>query len=1307
MQMQKIGMITERNSMKYNSKRYLALMLAATMTVSSVTPVAVGAQETVTETGTEVLAEKETVKETKTADEAEHQMKKQEQSGQEKKETLPGETVPTAGNESNQEMSEAKQDSSKTDSANTDNSGSESDGASENEMTEFVSAEENRETAADTSEASTEEVTAEQTDNTETAGAADPEQETGKQNTETASEASGTEDCENVTEAENAETASEKTDDTENAEVFPIESVTVTAGEEMLEVKLVTSTDAVSKIYIGKKEDSERTPEQIGMARSDGGYEFNFELAPELLGEEVLVVPYVTEEAAWYTEKDIKFQMPSEVEMPLMLLSDEQGEEGSSDTGSNSEIKEDGDYSIKVDTDNKMFKVIDTIISQKNGQITALITINSEKYDYVYVGTAEDAVKAGESNWIKEKDRVSYTSKGTVKKVPRFEIPVTKLGEAFTVVFRSTDEKNQEAPWKSYSLTFDADTVKSVGETLEEGEYTISAVTGSNMFKVIHTTLTKKNDKLTALITLSGKGADYLYKGSAEDAAKAEQSDWISNQGTAAYPDEKGELKEGYSFEIPLEKSEFGKAIQIASHSARNNIWYDRQLTFQSFTLEKIDSEGSNDPKETESETQPTESETNAPETDANTGKPETGEGTGTPDSETAVVDNSTTLADGIYQPEQFSFSGGSGKVTIACTKIVVENGKAYAYIRFSSSSYTSLKASGQRYAKRNDSGSYSEYVIPIQLNKDNPIIGTTTAMSTAKDVVYTIHAVLSETAQTESEKQTESESESEAQTESETQGGANVDLNQLQNGTYRVNVESSAKMFRVTNCVLTYKDGAMTAAITLSGTGYDKLFLGSAADAAKASADQLVGYTADAAGAYVFTIPVTALNTPIAVAAHSSKNDTWYDRELTFSSNGMQLIDLTQETEQTEKETEKKDDKKAEKESTYEKDLSGGTSRVDSSTGLADGVYTPDSFSWSGGSGRTSITCTKVTVTGGQAYATIVFGSSNYGYVKANGNKYFPTYGANTSSFTIPVKLNANNTIIGMTTAMSAAHEVTYSIYIYIAGADKKASGTETKVDKDKLSEEAPELIGLTYEEEEKIENAEYFRIYHYEQGITLIEVDMTSETEKTDSETTAAEEENTEKAETTAAEITDTDEETAENATDSELSDAENESEETKDALAELCELYKNKVVRYLVVPEEVEIPIALEKEMIVIQTPVESIYTDSEQAVTYLEQLEKEELITVKNEEAGTKPEYKELILNKCDLALLDDAFLEPDSESLFEEVTERLTTLGIPVLVDRSKQEESEAAQAEWLKVYGVIFGCQEEAKSCSCELEKRI
>ena len=39
----------------------------------------------------------------------------------------------------------------------------------------------------------------------------------------------------------------------------------------------------------------------------------------------------------------------------------------------------------------------------------------------------------------------------------------------------------------------------------------------------------------------------------------------------------------------------------------------------------------------------------------------------------------------------------------------------------------------------------------------------------------------------------------------------------------------------------------------------------------------------------------------------------------------------------------------KPDKESKYESDLNKSTARVNSATGLKDGVYTPDSFSWSG----------------------------------------------------------------------------------------------------------------------------------------------------------------------------------------------------------------------------------------------------------------------------------------------------------------------------------------------------------------------
>ena len=99
------------------------------------------------------------------------------------------------------------------------------------------------------------------------------------------------------------------------------------------------------------------------------------------------------------------------------------------------------------------------------------------------------------------------------------------------------------------------------------------------------------------------------------------------------------------------------------------------------------------------------------------------------------------------------------------------------------------------------------------------------------------------------------------------------------------VEVESDAAMFKVTDCVLTEENGKTKAVITLSGTGYDYLYLGSAADAAGASATEWIPFAENGAGAYTYTLPAVELDRPVAVAAHSKKKDQWYDRTLTFRS--------------------------------------------------------------------------------------------------------------------------------------------------------------------------------------------------------------------------------------------------------------------------------------------------------------------------------------------------------------------------------------------------------------------------------------
>ena len=904
-------------------------------------------------------------------------------------------------------------------------------------------------------------------------------------------------------------------------------------------------------------------------------------------------------------------------------------------------------------------------------------------------------------------------------------------------------------------------------------------------------------------------------------------------------------------------------------------------------------------------------------------------------------------LKDGEYGVDADHFSakltsGGSSKVKIECQKVIVKNGKATAWINFSSSKYDKVwvKVNGTQniyHAKPREGEAGVAFEIPVNLNSSMTFMAHTSSMS-GKNIAYTINIAIpedtvpstpstpdqtvitelsfkegtelsmkkgevqeltpqftpalsaSETAPdmtwTSSDPKivTVAKSGTQAEVTAVKAGTAEVTVSinnaegtelkatckvtvtasetenkTLTDGSYQVDVDTGNKMFKVTNCILTSEKGKMYAVITLSGTGYDYLYMGPAADAAEAAAKDYISYVADEAGKYTYKVPVESLDKGIAVAAHSIKNDKWYDRTLIFSSasakriiadgtyqvnaeaggkmfrvtdcvmtvkNGQMTAAVTlsghgynriylgdvNNASDDEKNwilpdsllaeqytfqipVEKLDEVmtiavhttksnkwdtrtltfhsegmtkiadsnngnasngnngsngslkpggnnnnpgngsngnnqgnaennngnsgttgnnttnngKPDKESKYESDLNKSTAKVNSATGLKDGVYTPDSFSWSGGTGKVSITCSKVTVTGGQAYATITFSSPHYQYVKANGNVYYPSAKTGSStSFVIPVELNKNNSVVGMTTAMSTAHEIKYTIFVYIAEAAKanasaRANGKEvtvigangsdsskTATANKKMDEVAPEIIGLEYQSETKAEYAKYFKIYHYDQGITLLEIDMNKKTGRKAAGKKWKE----------ASEI-------------SGLNPAEQEQ----------AALYLNKVIKYLIVPENVEIPAGLDKEVIVVRQPADHVYAGSNKMISLMEELGQLDKVTTvgvkknkcKNETikekmaekeviyAGTsdKLNYKKLVKNKCNLALLSSSVLPEKRSSkkaakkkmtAYRKMTEKMTLLQIPVIVDRAKDEKGKDAQKEWEKVYQVILGC---------------
>lgn len=111
--------------------------------------------------------------------------------------------------------------------------------------------------------------------------------------------------------------------------------------------------------------------------------------------------------------------------------------------------------------------------------------------------------------------------------------------------------------------------------------------------------------------------------------------------------------------------------------------------------------------------------------------------------------------------------------------------------------------------------------------------------------------------------------------------------------GLYTIGVSSSARMFKVVDCVLRVEDGRMTAVLTMSGSGYGYLYQGTSAEADAAPVERWSPYAEDDQGRHVFAIEIPALDQEIAMAAWSIRYEKWYDRTLVFFSNTLKAYDL------------------------------------------------------------------------------------------------------------------------------------------------------------------------------------------------------------------------------------------------------------------------------------------------------------------------------------------------------------------------------------------------------------------------------
>ena len=227
------------------------------------------------------------------------------------------------------------------------------------------------------------------------------------------------------------------------------------------------------------------------------------------------------------------------------------------------------------------------------------------------------------------------------------------------------------------------------------------------------------------------------------------------------------------------------------------------------------------------------------------------------------------------------------------------------------------------------------------------------------------------------------------------------VTADALSEGTYTITVDSSSSMFSIAECTLTVEDGTMTADMTMSGTGYLYLYMGTAEEAAAAEESSYIPF-AETDGVHTFTVPVSALDDGIACAAYSKRKEMWYDRTLVFRADSLPDTAYAQPQ-----------------------------GKTVSDLGLSDGAYTVD-VTLEGGSGRASVQSpARLVITDGNAVAEIVWSSKNYDYMLVDEERYEPVSLEETAVFEIPVAaFDHRLNVIADTTAMSEPHEVEYTLY-------------------------------------------------------------------------------------------------------------------------------------------------------------------------------------------------------------------------------------------------------------------------------------
>lgn len=162
-----------------------------------------------------------------------------------------------------------------------------------------------------------------------------------------------------------------------------------------------------------------------------------------------------------------------------------------------------------------------------------------------------------------------------------------------------------------------------------------------------------------------------------------------------------------------------------------------------------------------------------------------------------------------------------------------------------------------------------------------------------------------------------------------------------------------------------------------------------------------------------------------------------------------------------------------------------------------------------------------------------------------------------------------------------------------------------------------------------------------------------------------------------------------------------------------------------RFLIVPEDKEIPEDLDEDIKAVQQPIDHIYLVASATMDMFRSIEALDMIrfTGTDQDGWYLPQIPQL-MEQGDI-IYAGKYNAPDYELILSEgcdfvienmminhtpeVKEKLENFGIPVMIDRASYEEHPLGRCEWVKLYGVLTDREEQAKAAfdeqAAELER--